>query len=254
MGNILRADLRRISTSWRLYVAILGSLALALHPVLLGWQDWAGSTPLTLFSLAMGMSDFTPHAAIFAVLPYAASFSTDWREGYAPAIVSRVGFRRYAWGRWASVALSGALAMGAMMAGVVAVCWTAAGQPDTAETAYFLDGGNWAVGNLPLAMGGLWFCLLRILLAMLFGSLWATVGLICGALLPSSRYLALVLPFLVYQGLWFLAGDTLLNPVYYFRADMQAIPSLAFAFGWQILWNAAVAALAQFLMLRRLRT
>lgn len=248
------ADWKRMASSWHLYVALLGGLILFLHPVLLiPHIIWKNSTPLELFSIAMGISDFTPFAVIFAVMPYGASFCVDCRTGYADSIVSRMGFRRYARSRWASVALSGAAVMGSIMLLTVLLCVSAAGKPETQESVAFLSSGPWAVGNLPLIAHGMWFYVLRLLLAMLFGSLWATVGLIFSALLPNP-YAALVLPFVVYQLLWYLLDQSIFNPLYYFRADFGGIPSLLFAFCYQIFWNIAMAIVAIIAMKRRLRT
>lgn len=249
---IIKADFKRILSSWQFYVSVIGGLVLFLHPVLLSFPVWRYSSPLELFSAAMGISDFTPFAVIFAVLPYGASFCMDCQTEYANSIVSRIGFREYIRARWASVALSGALVMGIMMSGTILFCQIASGSPETPESASFLNVGPWAVGNLPLAMHGLWFYSLRVLLAMLFGSLWAAVGLIVSAAVPNP-YASLVLPFVIYQVLWYLLERSIFNPLYYFRADYNGIPSLLFAFCYQLFWNAAAMVLSFYCMMRRLR-
>ena len=248
---MIRADFRRIFSSWQVYVSIIGGLILILHPVLLSSHIWELATPLELFSIAMGISDFTPFAVIFAVLPYGASFCVDCQTEYANSIVSRIGFRKYAFGRWASVSLSGALVMGVMMSAAIVFCQIVSGAPETEESASFLGTGPWAIGNLPLAAHGLWFYILRVLLAMLFGSLWAAVGLIVSAII-SNPYAALVLPFIIYQILWYLLELSIFNPLYYFRADYEGIPSLLFAFCFQIFWNISAGTASVFLVKRRL--
>lgn len=248
--TIIQADLKRIFSSWQFYVSIISGLALVLHPVLLIANEWRLSTPLELFSVAMGISDFTPFVVIFAVLPYGASFCVDYQTNYANGIVCRTGFKKYIRSRLASVALSGALTMGIIMFTTITLCLLASGTPETQESAAFLNSGPWAVGNLPLAMHGVWFFALRILLAMLFGSLWATCGLIFAAIVP-NQYAALILPFVVYQVLWYLLELSIFNPLYYFRADFYGIPSLLFAFSYQIGWNIAAGFLALFFMRRR---
>lgn len=247
---MIKADLKRMLSSWQFYVAIAGGFALITNPIWLQPEIWSSSTPLSLFSLAMGISDFTPFAVIFAVLPYGASFCEDCRTEYSNHIVSRIGFQTYIRGRWASVALSGAITMGIIMVGTILFCLLAAGIPETAESTYFLNGGPWAVGGLPLKMGGLWFYLLRIALAMIFGAIWGTVGLIFSAAF-TNPYIAVVLPFVVYQMLWYLFGVSKWNPLYYFRADL-VIPSLRFAFTHQLVWLGVISVIAQILMKRRL--
>lgn len=247
---IIKADLKRIMSGWQFYVALLSGLVLSTHPVLLARDFWEYASPLELFSMTMAISDFTPFAVIFVVLPYGTAFCMDWKSSYANSIVSRIGIRKYTWGRWASVALSGAMVMGFLMLGIITLCLTGAKMPETEMSASFLGNGPWK--DLPLLMGGFWFYLLRICLAMLFGSLWATVGLIVSSAVPNP-YVGLILPFVIYQGAWHLLEQSIFNPVYYFRADFQGIPSLAFAFGYQTFWNAVAALGAQVLMRRRLR-
>lgn len=247
---IIKADLKRIVSGWQFYAALFGGLILFTHPVLLNRSFWEYASPLELFSMAIGISDFTPFAVIFAVLPYGTAFCMDCKSKYANSIVSRIGIRKYTWGRWASVALSGAMVMGFLMLGTVTLCLTGAKMPETEMSASFLKGGPWE--NLPLLMNGFWFYLLRICLAMLFGSLWATVGLIVSAVVPNP-YMVLILPFVIYQGAWYLLELSIFNPIYYFRADFQGLPSLTFSFGYQIFWNAVAALAAQVLMRRRLR-
>ena len=247
---IIKADLKRIVSGWQFYAALFGGLILFTHPVLLNRSFWEYASPLELFSMAIVISDFTPFEVIFAVLPYGTAFCMDCKSKYANSIVSRIGIRKYTWGRWASVALSGAMVMGFLMLGTVTLCLTGAKMPETEMSASFLKGGPWE--NLPLLMNGFWFYLLRICLAMLFGSLWATVGLIVSAVVPNP-YMVLILPFVIYQGAWYLLELSIFNPIYYFRADFQGLPSLTFSFGYQIFWNAVAALAAQVLMRRRLR-
>ena len=248
---MIKADFRRILTSWQFYFSLIGGLVLVLHPVLLSSRVWFFSSPLELFSISMGISDFTPFAVIFAVLPYGASFCVECRSKYANSIVSKIGFRKYMFNRWISVAFSGAMVMGIMISVTVIFCQIVSGSPETSESASFLNGGPWAVWNLPLAIHGLGFYILRVFLAMLFGSLWATVGLIVAAIIPNP-YASLVLPFIIYQALWYLLGPSIFNPLYFFRADYNRIPSLIFAFCYQIFWNIMAGIVSMFTMKRRL--
>ena len=63
------ADLERIVSGWQFYAALLGGLILFAHPVLRDRSFGEYASPLELFSMAIGVSDFTPFAVIFAVLP-----------------------------------------------------------------------------------------------------------------------------------------------------------------------------------------
>lgn len=248
---MMKTELKRAFFSLKFILSIIGGLILFLHPVLLAASKWTLSTPMELFSMAMGLSDFTPFAVIFAVIPYGSSFCEDYRSTYANSIISKIGFSKYIRYRWAAVTISGATVMGIIMTTIVILCKSVASIPETVESVSFLNGGPWAAHNLPLLTNGTWFYLLRIALAMLFGALWSSVALMLSALIPYT-YLAQILPFVIYQMLWYLLEGTIWNPLYYFRADFQRIPSLEFAFAYQSIWILLIAIATHHFMRRRL--
>lgn len=229
---LCRSDARRILGSWRIYVSIAVGLLFILRPFFEAYQVWHRMTPALLLSLPFGSSDFTPFAAIFCVLPFSDSFCEDYNSGYVNAIALRTGVKKYSIRRCASVALSGGAVMGLIVTVTIILCAAAAGLPETAESADFMRHTIWARMDIILPFNGLFFYTGRVLLGILFGMLWALVGLLISTLV-TNRYVTLVAPFVLYQALWYLLSLTPINPVYLLRGDDGRIPSLAFVVIYQ---------------------
>lgn len=209
---LIKNDIRRAFMSYRFYVAVAVALTILLRPlaeVLLG----GGELPFTyLQQLPFGLSDYTPFAAIFCVLPFADSFCDDYANGYVHAITLRIGPKEYAWQRFVSNALVGGITQGVIVAITLSVCYLGASTPDTLESVAFMQGTPWYELDLLLRFHGALFFTLRVLLAFLFGGLWASVGL-CVSAFSTNRYITLVAPFVLYQLLWRLIEIPLFNPV-----------------------------------------
>lgn len=239
----LITDIKRMLVSPRLLAAIIIGLALFLHPLLLSSESWKSYSPMQLLALPLGISDFTPFAAVFCVLPFADSFCEDYKSGYYNQISLRTGVKKYALSRCATVAVSGAIPMGIFMLVAIVLSRLVAGQIDTVEATAFLGSTIWAKANIILPYSGLILYAFRILLAVLFGALWALVGLLISTLVM-NRYITLIMPFVIYQALWYFLDGTIINPVYLIRADHAAIPSLGFVIIYQTIWLAVLATLS----------
>lgn len=117
---------------------------------------------------------------------------------------------------------------------VILICAGLANLPETAETAAFMRKTIWAEMGLvvehPVLLG-----MLKILLAFLFGAVWAMVGLVV-SVLCANPYITCIAPYVLYQVLWLLLEGSALNPVYYLRGDSDFIPSFWFAVVYQGSW------------------
>lgn len=245
--SLYRSDMRRLFASWRFYVSLAVGLLFLMRPFFEAYQLWGRMSPIQLLSLPFGASDFTPFAAIFCVLPFADSFCEDADSGFANGIALRVGGRRYAIQRCITVAASGAAAMGAIVLAAILSCVFAAGLPETAESADFMRNTIWARMNVILAFNGALFYAGRLLLAVLFGALWALVGLAISTVL-TNRYVTLVAPFVLYQVLWYLLSESPVNPAYLLRGDDQRIP-----FAFVVIYQSALIGLCAFTAFRGIR-
>jgi len=246
-------DFKRMFHSWQIYVSIIAGLFMLLRPLMELYGTWKEYTPMTLLSMPLAVSDFTPFAAVFCVLPFADSFCEDFSSHYLCGILQRVGVRRYAILRCISVAISGGLVMGVIMLMTILMCVAGAGRPDTAESVAFLSGSVWMRMGIILTGNGILLYLCRILLAFLFGALWALVGLVISSFVP-NRYVSMIAPFVLYQALWFFLDENVLNPVYLFRGDFSHIPSFAFIVLWQTLCIGLCVALSCLGIRRRMES
>lgn len=251
--HILSAELNAAFRSKRMWAAFLLALLLFLRPVIRIWRTGGAHlySPMEMLSVALALSDFTPFAVIFCTIPYATSFAGEYRTGYLRLILGRTGARRYACSKTISVFLSGAFVMSSLMGVAMLFCSFTGGMAETAESLEFLTDTIWQrngwLTNAPYKVYlGRWF------LAFLFGGLWALVSLWISTLIPNIQ-LTLIVPFVLYQVLWFLLVNAYFNPLYMLRADDARIPSLGFVVAFQLFWIGLAAILSYRGIKRRCR-
>ena len=230
--SLCMADFRRIIISSRFWVAFVIAMFILLRPLYGTFGAEETASFLNLMTAPFGVSDFSPFAAVFAVIPFADSFCVDYLSGYINSTVTRIGVRRYSRQKCFTTALSGGILMGFVVMTTLCVCAFIATEPDTPETVYFLAGSLWDRMGLTLGYSRIVLALLKILLGFLFGCLWALVGL-CVSVFVTNRYVTLIAPFAIYQFLWFLLEESPFNPVYVFRGDSTLIPSFSFILIYQ---------------------
>lgn len=235
--NTFLTDIRSFLRSSRIWAAFIVGSLFFMRPLYDVWRSGANTlySPMMLLSLPLAISDFTPFAPIFCAIPYATSFSDDYKSGYLRSIVIRIGAKRYSWVRTATVAFSGALVMMLIFSLTILVCVVGARLPNTAEEVDFMKNTIWGRMDLLLRFGGLLTYIGRIALAFLFGAIWSLVSLGISTWIP-NRYVTLIAPFVLYQALWTLLADYPFNPLYLLRADNAKIPSLLFVLFHLALW------------------
>lgn len=231
---ILGTDFKKMLTSYKLYIAMVIGSILFLHPIFSNYQSWRTYSPMQLLSLPLGISDFSPFAVIFCVFPFADSFCEDYISGYYNSITLRVGGKRYAASRCLSVAVSGAIAMSFIMLSAILLCCIFAGQIETTDSIAFMTSKIWGNPNFALFGSGIMLYACRVLLFALFGALWALVGLLTSTII-TNKYTTVILPFIAFQVSWFILDDSVLNPIYYLKANHPQMSSLIVVFMYQIL-------------------
>jgi hypothetical protein len=231
--HLLKTDIRRMLCSPMLYASLCVGVLVLLHPLFDAFIHPANGTLMQFLSVPLGTSDFTPFAAIFCVLPFSDSFCKDYNSGYLGLIVFRTGVKKFALQRCFTVILSGGCLMAVTMFITIVVCIGLANQPETAETTQFLSRTIWARLGLVLKYRGIIHMVLRVLLAFIFGALWAIIGLTISVFI-TNRYVTYIAPFVLYQALWFLLEGSAFNPVYMLRGDSNYLPSLWFVLTYQL--------------------
>ena len=176
----------------------------------------------------MAFSGLTPFAAFFCVIPFSSSFCDEYQCGFIRMVLLRSGRHRFAAGTIVSVALSGALAL-ILPFGIVCLTALLKAAPTTmANISDFYYYSIWADIFARYGTGAVLG--LKVMIAGLFGAVWATLGLLVSCLCM-NRFVTIVVPFVLYQTLWSALMDTPFSPVIYLRADSPSIPSLGY-----VLW------------------
>jgi len=152
-----------------------------------------------------------------------------------------------------SVAISGAAAIGIPFFLIFSLI-TLIGIPTTLENlseAYL--GSNWA--PYVAIDGGTLVLAAKLLLSILFGAVWALVGLAVSSWF-TNRYVTLIAPFVLYQGLWTLLQTSPYNPLSMLRGDGlqgEFVGSYPFMLLYQTTCIALLVLLIRFGMSRRLK-
>lgn len=229
----IRCDLKRMLKAPGIYLSVFLSLFILLRPLAGAFVEKANGTFLQILSVPFATSDFTPFAAIFCVLPFAGSFCEDYNSGYIKSIALRIGVKKYAQQRCLTVILSGGIMMALTVMIVIVVCACLANMPETEETVAFMRTTIWARMGILMKYHGILFVMLKVLLAFLFGAVWALIGLTISVFL-TNLYITYIAPFTLYQILWLLLEGSAFNPVYLLRGDSNFIPSFEFILIYQV--------------------
>lgn len=164
---------------------------------------------------AMAISGFTPFAAIFPVLGYSSRFCTEYRSGYFEMMLSRMSWKSYGRTRILTTAVSGGALVGIpfTIVMIIAYCGGIHGMPTTG-----LYQGT-RMEEYLLKYGDSFLLAGKVILGILFGALWALVGL-AFAVWSKNKYVVMVAPFVLYEMMWILlSGIPILNPIYLIRGD-----------------------------------
>ena len=191
---------------------------------------------LTMITYPSALSGFTPFAAIFPLIPYATSFVDDLQSGYIRSILMRTGIRRYSRMRILSVALSGGLTIFLPFFMIFAII-TIIGVPTTTDNVseVFLD-LIWS--PYVTVGGGILVMAAKLLLAFLFGAVWALFGLLISTIV-SNRYVTIIAPFVIYQALWILMPPQV-NPLIFLRGDLGATNSFIGSYWFVVLLQCTI--------------
>lgn len=234
MKNI-SADIRDMFRSPALYVCI----AVTVYVLLLSIKEYLFTglatemnfSALELITDMFASSGFTPFAVVICLLPYSTIFCDEYRSSAARYAIVRTSRRAYAVGKIVSVCLSGVVVMTVAASVVFAVAFAIGSRsPDASVPDWFINAPQWAKYGQNRQWGAI--AGYKIIFAALFGGVWALAGLLCSAVFL-DRFVGLVVPFAIYQGLWGLLDKSPFNPVRLLRGDATQIQSVGFVIGVQ---------------------
>lgn len=177
-----------------------------------------GTDLLSLYTIPFAFSSFVIFAGLFPGLPYAYSYLEEKNSGYLKFVLPRMSRKTYAAQKIVFTGLSGGLAM--MLPGILVFILLDLTTFDTTPAYYpsVFDDLYWA--PLMFIWGGRLVLLIKAALMFFFGVMWSEVALLT-ALLVKNKYVAYVIPFLVFEFLWIAVGPSMYNPIFLIRADFD---------------------------------
>jgi hypothetical protein len=252
---MIKSEAKRLFSRPMLYVAFIVGVFLINRPLIedvLAKTTGPGSISQFL-SVPFALSDFSPFAAIFCVLPYADSFCEDYNTGYYRLTVCRSGSSKYALFRSAYVALSGGLVMAGIVLITILFCGSLANLPETPDRIEFMRHSIWVRSGIIYVMNGIPYLALRVVFGFLFGCVWSLIGLFISTIM-TNKYVTYIAPFVLYQMLWFVLSETKWNPVYQWRGDMEFIPSISFVLIYQTALIVILLTVSSLMIRRKVRS
>lgn len=217
MKSFFTQDLKRSIINPGFFAGIVFVFAILLPPTVLDMPLDGSRSYLYGFGNIFHASGFSPFAAIFPVLAYAAVYCEEYNSGYLRMILHRTGYAGFLRVRATTVACSGGILIALPVTAVCLLVYMggAPGVP-TGSDSEILAGSKIIES---IAKYGDWYVIGgKVTLGFLFGALWALVGFAFAAWIP-NRYVSLLAPFILYDTLWLFIGFKPYNPVHLLSGD-----------------------------------
>lgn len=174
---------------------------------------------LSAYTIPFAASSFVIFCGIFPAIPYAYSYIEERSSGYLKFIQLRMSRKTYAFQKIFFTGLSGGASM--LFMGILIFAWidwiALDVSPENIQSVF--ETLMWK--PVIYLWGGRVVFALKCILLFLFGVLWSELALMI-SLIFKNRYVAFVLPFLIYELSWILIPVHLLNPVFLVRSDFDA--------------------------------
>lgn len=192
---MLSMDKRRAFGTW-LLIAIFAYLALYVNDISYMIFDSQGDALMT-FSMSGAMGMVTYMMPLFAALPFAAGFCSDWNSRFSGAAVIRCGKKKYLSSKIVACGLSGGtVAAGGTLLLILILVIKFPQSEDTMQN--LLDSGEFcsvlSMGKTGLVL----YYIGALIMQFLSGSFWALTGLAFSAFCP-NYLLTLCVPLAAYR-------------------------------------------------------
>lgn len=217
MKGVFWQDLKRSFLNAGFLAGLFAVTWILIDAVFQAPLDRSRSSYFILYNVE-GASGFGPFAAIFPSLAYASAFCEEYNSGYLKMIFARISYLKFGVMRLITVALSGGvmLAVPTFAACSMAYRFGIPGIPEQSDAgmlngteilSYIEKYGDWSVFT--------W----KVILAFLFGCIWALAGLAFAVWIP-NKYVSLIAPFVLYESMWIgFYNLPMLNPVWLRRGE-----------------------------------
>lgn len=190
-----------------------------------------GSDLLSIYTIPFAFSPFVVLAGLFPGLPYAYSYLEERNSGYLKFIQLRIERKRYRLQKIFFTGLSGGLSMLVPVIALFILLDVMSLDTTPENHGPIFEQLIWA--PYLYIWGGRLVLVFKAILMFLFGVLWSELSLTV-SLIFKNKYVALVLPFLLFELTWILGQGSILSPVLLIRADCSSdtpliVPYLIFA-------------------------
>lgn len=185
--------------------------------------DWSRNENVDILEMHLEVfawSYFSITAGLFPGIPYGFSLLDERNSGYLKYELSRMPIDRYIRKKLFFTGLSGAFSMLVPYL-ILMLPISIAGIPATEQFhPFIMEDEIW--GSILYVWGGYLVICLKGILIVLFGILWAELSLMI-SLFVRNRYIAFVLPFIVFELCWLLDPSNgslrTWNPLYMLRSE-----------------------------------
>lgn len=176
------------------YLAIIGLCGMCFISV---WQyltgmdgNFKGTNVLYFFEIFIDLTMFKKLVVIFAAIPFAASFCSDWNCQYIKPVVIRSGVRKYTWSKVTICFISAFLTV--FVGLIIFILLLSLKMPilpvENIQDSVVAPFAPLATGPLPIL-----YILARVFVFSLAAALWSVVGLAISAYIP-NRFVAIASP------------------------------------------------------------
>ena len=205
---------------------------------------------LTLMATVYALSVYVIFAGMFPGIPYGFSLLEERNSGYMRFILQRMPAKKYICSKILATGISGAVStLIPYLALIIPIRLVMAHSVEDAFSGMQED-LIWREIAVNYGAGAVYF--LRGVLLVLFGILWAEVTLLL-SLFVKNKYIAFVLPFVLFELIWILFPFRDINPVFMIRSDLTADESLIFPCAVFLLYIVSVIVGIYFVFRRQFR-
>lgn len=185
-----------------------------LNPDLGGIQT--GIDLLSTYTVPFAMSSFVVFAGVFPGIPYAYNYLEERNCGYLKFILIRTSRKKYAFQKIFFSGLSGGVSM--LIPGIMIFILLDIISLDTTPTDHnaIFEQTMWF--PYMYIWGGRLVLVFKAILMFLFGVMWSELALMM-SLIFRNKYVAFVLPFLIYELCGILVKVNEINPTFLIRSD-----------------------------------
>lgn len=175
---------------------------------------------LEVYISLFAFSPFAVFAGLFPGIPYAYSYIEERNCGYLKYIEIRMSRVRYRWQKIFYTGLSGGISLSMPVIFVFILLDIITGNATPQNYPSIMLDTIWK--PYIFIWGGRFVLLLKTILTFLFGVMWAELSLLC-SLIVKNKYIAFVLPFVIYEVSWLLVTQTteLFTPMMLVRSDFD---------------------------------